>query len=143
MTPEEITAAFTKAAETFMPIVGQPNDNDLTRLCEVLYLLLLNIPYDDEPAVNGVYRHNLIRLIEPTIAFMATWHEPFPKPAQPAAYPAIADDATPVVQALSKANHACLVRDYKSFDAAERAMAKFIQEVGDEVSYNDLKDGPP
>jgi hypothetical protein len=140
MTPEEITTAFAKAAEIFTPIVGQPNDDDLTRLREVLYPLLLDIPYDDEPAIEGVYRHNLIGLIEPTIAYTATWHEPFPKPAQPAAYPAIADDATPVVRARSEANHARIIRDYKSYDAAERAVAKFIREAVDEVWYKDLKD---
>ena len=37
MTPEEITALFTTAAATFTPITGQPTDDDLTALREVLY----------------------------------------------------------------------------------------------------------
>jgi hypothetical protein len=140
MSPEEITAAFATAAATFTPIVGQPNDDDLTRLRDTIYPLLLDIPYDDEPPVAGVYRHNLIGLIEPTISYTARWHEAFPRPNQPAAYPTIADDASPVVRARSEAKHARLVRDYKSYDAAERAVAKFIRDAIEEVWYKDLKD---
>jgi hypothetical protein len=41
MTPEEITASFATTAASFQPIVGQPTNNDLTALREVLYPLLL------------------------------------------------------------------------------------------------------
>ena len=44
MMPEEIMAAFATAATVFPQIVGQPSDNDLTALCDVLYPLLLEIP---------------------------------------------------------------------------------------------------
>lgn len=140
MSPEEITAAFATAATVFTPIVGQPNDDDLTRLRDTIYPLLLDIPYDDEPPVAGVFRHNLIGLIEPTLSYAARWHEAFPRPDQPAAYPTIADDASPVVRARSEAKHARLVRDYKSYDAAERAVSKFIRDAIEEVWYKDLKD---
>ena len=60
MTPEEITTLFATAATTFQPITGQPTDDDLTALRDVLYPLLLDIPYD----MDGT--HNLIGLIEPT-----------------------------------------------------------------------------
>ena len=46
MTPKEITAIFAEAALTFPPIAGEPTDDDLTALCDVLLPLLHNIDYD-------------------------------------------------------------------------------------------------
>ena len=120
MTPEEITTSFSSAAASFQPIVGQPTDDDLTALREVLYPLLLEIPYDEPGS------HNLIGLLEPTTSYSATWGTAFPIPARPPTYPVIANDATPVERARAEAEHAVLVRDYASFEAAERAAAKFI-----------------
>ena len=74
MTPEEVTNLFATAATTFQPISEQPNDNDLSTLHEVLYPLLLDIPYDKDGA------HNLIRIIEPTVSYTATWGTAFPIP---------------------------------------------------------------
>ena len=133
MTPEEITAIFATAATTFPPFAGQPTDDDLTALRDVMYPLLLDIPFDMDGA------HNLIGLIEPTAAYMATWGTPFPIPPRPPAYPAIADDASAVIRARREAEHALLVRDYASYDAAERAAAKFIRDATDEIWYRDLR----
>ena len=113
MTPEEITALFATAAASFQPIQGQPADDDLMALRNVLYPLLLDIPYD----TNG--DSNLIGLIKPTTAYTTTWGEAFPIPARPPAYPAIADDASAVVCARREAEHAILVRDYASYNVAE------------------------
>jgi hypothetical protein len=132
MTPEEITSSFATAAALFQPIIGQPTDNDLTALRDILYPLLLEIPYDD-PGL-----HNLIGIIEPTASNTATWGVPFPIPAQPPTYPVVANDATPVVRARAEAEHAVLVHDYASFEAAEHATAKFIREAVDELWYRDL-----
>ena len=134
MTPEEITALFATAAASLTPIAGQPTDDDLTRLRDVLYPLLLDIPYDKTEG-----GHNLIGLIEPTASYTERWGAPFPIPARPPAYPAIADDASAVVRARSEATHAILVRDYASYDAAERAVAKFLREAVDEIWYRDLR----
>ena len=133
MTPEEITASFASAAAVFTPIQGQPTDDDLTALRDVLYPLLLEIPYDDEGD------HNLIGLIEPAASYTHTWGAAFTVPARPPAYPVIANDATPVVRARSEAEHAVLVRDFASYEAAERATAKFIRDAVDELWYRDLK----
>ena len=103
MTPEEITALFATTATTFPAIVGQPTDDDLTALRDVLYPLLLNIPYDEDGAHP---RHNLIGLIEPTIPYTATWGAAFPIPPRPPTYPAIPDDASAVVRARREAQHA-------------------------------------
>jgi len=134
MTPEEITALFATAATTFQPIAGQPNDDDLMALRDVLYPLLLDIPYDERP--NG---HNLIGIIEPTATYAMRWHAAFPHPARPISYPAIPDDATAVARARSEANHAILTRDFASYEAAERAVAKFIRDAVDETWYRDLR----
>ena len=44
-----------------------------------------------------------------------------------------------VVRACSEANYAILIRDYASYEAAERAMAKFICDSVDEIWYRDLR----
>ena len=133
MAPEEITALFATAAAAFPTITGQPTDDNLTALRDVLYPLLLDIPYD----MNGP--DNLIGIIEPVALYMATWGQAFVPPARPPAYPVIADDASAVVRARSEALHARLVTDYESWDAAERAVSKFIREAIDEVYYRDLR----
>ena len=120
MTPEEITTLFATAATTFQPIVGQPTNDDLTAIREILYPLLLDIPYD----MHGI--HNLVGLIEPTATYEATWGAAFVIPPRPPAYPAIADDATAGVRKRREAEHAILVQDHASYDAAERATAKFL-----------------
>ncbi len=67
MTPEEITTLFATAATSIQPIIGQPTDDDLTAIREILYPLLLSIPYDE----NGT--HNLIGILEPEATY-ATMH---------------------------------------------------------------------
>ena len=72
-------------------------------------------------------------------SYTATWGAPFPIPARPSTYPIIADNATAVVRARSKADHAVLVQDYASYEAAECAMAKFIRDACDKIWYRDLR----
>ncbi len=80
MSPEEITALFADAAAKFAPILGNPKDDDLTALHEVLTPLLLSIPYNED----GVAPlHNLVSLIEPSMSYTTTWHAPFPVPGCP------------------------------------------------------------
>ena len=134
MTLEEIAALFAMVASAFQPIVGQPSDDDLTALRDVLYPLLLDIPYDKDGT------HNLIGLIKPRTSYTATWGAPFPIPARPPPYPAIADDAAPVVRARREVEHAILVRDNASYEAAERAVAKFVRDAANEIWYRDLCD---
>jgi hypothetical protein len=140
MTPEEITAAFATAAATFQPIVGQPTDDDLTALREILYPLLLDIPYDNLPgAAVGQYQHNLVGLIEPNATYAVTWHAAFPIPARLPAYPAVPNNANANVRNRMEAIHKIKLRDYASYDAAERATAKFIRDAVDEIWYRDLR----
>eukprot|EP00804_Cyclotella_cryptica_P019076 CCRYP_014477-RA/>CCRYP_014477-RA protein AED:0.46 eAED:0.46 QI:0/-1/0/1/-1/1/1/0/220 len=132
MTPEEITTVFATAAMTFQPILGQPRGDNLT-VCDILYPLLLNILYDEDNT------HNLIGLIEPATLYTATWGTQIPPPPRPPAYPIIDDAATAVVRARQEAEHAILVRDFASYEAAERATAKFICDAIDEIWYRDLR----
>ena len=125
---EEITTLFATAAITFPPTAGQPADDDLTTLRNVLvHPVLLDIPFN----MDGM--HNLIGIIEPTTLYMTTWGNPFPIPPCPPAYPAIADDASAIICAQREAEHALLVRDYASYNAAEHAAAKFIHDTADEI----------
>ena len=133
MSPEEITALFAAAATTFQRITHQPSDDDLTALRETLYPLLLEIPYDEAGS------HNLIGLIEPTASYTATWGAAFPIPDRPPANPPVPDDASAVVRARREAEHAVRVRDFASYEAAERAAAKFIRDAVDEMWYRDLR----
>ena len=153
MKPEEVTATFATAAAAFPKIVGQPTDDDLTALREILYPLLLEIPYDDHHQQGAAAvddddadneqppppRHNLIGLIESTASYVTTYGAPFPIPNRPPAYPNIANNASAVARARSEAVHAILVRDFATYEAAERATAKFIRDAVDEIWYRDLR----
>jgi hypothetical protein len=133
MTPEEITMLFAMASDSFQPVFGQPTDNDLTAIRELLYPLLLDIPYDEAGA------HNLIGLLEPTASYTTTWGDPFPIPPCPPTYPAVPDKATTVVRARREAKHAILVKDFATYEATERATAKFLRNAVDEIWYRDLR----
>ena len=113
MTPEEITMLFATASDSFQPVVGQPTDDDLTAIRELLYPLLLDIPYDEAGT------HNLIGLLKPTASYTATWGMAFPIPQRPPTYPNVPDNATAVVRAHREAEHAILVKDFATYKATE------------------------
>ncbi len=58
MTPKAITSALAAAQALFLPIDGQPSDNDLVRLSDAILQILLKATYDH---VNGI--HNLWGLV--------------------------------------------------------------------------------
>ena len=135
MSPEEIALVFADVTAKTTPIHGNPTDDNLTALREILTPILLGIPYD----VNGT--HNLVGLIQPTATYTVTWLAAFPRPVRPPPYDAnIADDATPVVRARLEAKHKDRLADYAAFAAAERGIKSFLQTVIDELWYQDLKD---
>jgi hypothetical protein len=47
MSPNAIYTLFTDTAARFTPITGNPTDDDLTDIHEILTPLLLSIPYDE------------------------------------------------------------------------------------------------
>ena len=81
MTPEDILADFSEAQNQFAPIDRQPTDDDLVRLEETLYPLLLAIPYDSEHG-----KHNLSGIILDDKTYKTTNGTPFPVPTKPGAY---------------------------------------------------------
>ena len=46
MSPEEIALVFADVTAKTTPIDGNPTDDDLTALRDILYPILLSIPYD-------------------------------------------------------------------------------------------------
>ncbi len=95
MLPEEIRALFAEASVKFLPILGNPEDDNLTAMREVLMHLLLSIPYVKDGIVP---LYNLISLIKPPVAYLTTWHSPFPVPARPSSGPARRPNTTFALQ---------------------------------------------
>ena len=77
MTPEEIALVFADATAKAMPIDGNPSDDDLTAMREVLIPILLSIPYDADGT------HNLVGLIQPTATYTRIGAQPSPVPLGP------------------------------------------------------------
>ena len=130
-TPDEITALFALASESFTCISGQPSDDDLNEILLVVRPLLHNIEYDmDGP-------DNLVGLVDNDTAYTTTWGQAWANPARPAAYDTnIAEDATRVVQNRMEAAHRVLIKDH----AIYLAVAKFIRDAVEETYYKDLED---
>jgi hypothetical protein len=132
MMPGEMTTLFATETTTILPIAGQPTNNDITTLCNVLYPLLLDIMFNIDEM------HNLFGIIEPIPYYMTALGNPFPIPLQPPAYPAIADDASTIVFIQYKMEHTILVQDYTSYNMAKRAAPKFICDATNKIWYLDL-----
>ena len=128
-----------KAAEIHPRIIGQPTDNDIFKMMEVLSPILHNADYD-MIVVPGQINHNLIGLIQHVTSYTATWLAAFPRPVRPPPYdPNIPDGATSVVRNRMEAAHAAVVADFEVFTAAEKGVSAFIQTVVDEVWIKTLR----
>ena len=84
--PEEIVTKLTDALEKFELIDRDTSDTNLTRIREVLALLLLQILYDK---IVGTY--NLIGLIRPVAAYTTRYCVEFAEPARFGTYNATID----------------------------------------------------
>jgi len=136
MTPADILADFNEAQNQFAPIDPQPTDDDLVRLEETLYPLLLAIPYDSESG-----KHNLSGIILNDETYKEIYGALFPVPTKPGAYDtSIPDDAKSVLRARSEAIHKARINDYLLYDAALRATHSFILGVIDDTYVRTLKD---
>jgi hypothetical protein len=91
MTPKAITSALTAAQVLFLPINGQPSDNDLVRLSDVILPILLKAIYNQ---VNSV--HNLWGLVASMDCYLHHYSTPSIRPAtHPACYdPTITTEAS-------------------------------------------------
>ncbi len=122
-----------KAAESHPHIIGQPTDDDIFKMMEVLYPILHNTDYD-MITVAGQVNHNLIGLIQHDVSYTAIWTAPFPRPVRPAPYdPNIPDTATPVVCNRMEAAHATVVSDFETYTATKKGASAFIQAVVDKT----------
>jgi hypothetical protein len=55
MTPKVITSALAAAQALFLPIDGQPSDNDLVRLSDAILPMLLKATYDRAYGVHNLW----------------------------------------------------------------------------------------
>ncbi len=93
MTSKAITSALAVAQALFLPIDGQPSNNNLTRLSDTILPILLKATYNH---VNGI--HNLWGLVASTDCYSHHYGAPFVCPAtRLACYdPAMNAEASPI-----------------------------------------------
>jgi hypothetical protein len=111
MTPKAITLALTAAKALFLPINGQPSNNDLVHLSDAISPFLLKATYN---RVNGV--HNLWGLVASADCYLHKYGAPFIGPAtHQACYdPAINAEASCINPICTKTAWAALLQDYKA-----------------------------
>jgi hypothetical protein len=137
MTPKAITSALAAAQALFLPIKGQPSNNDLIRLSDAILPILLKATYD---RVIGI--HNLWGLVASADRYLCHYGAPFVRPAAFLACsdPAINRDASCINRICIKTAWAALVQDYKAYKAAERGIKVFIKAVVNNTWICDLHD---
>jgi hypothetical protein len=126
MTPKAITSALAAAQALFLPIDGQPSNNDLVRLSDTILPILLKATYN---RINGV--HNLWGLVASADCYLHHYGAPFVCPATlPACYgPAINAEASCIERVCAKTAWAALLQDYKAYEAAKRSIKVFIEAI--------------
>jgi len=135
-----IAALLEKAAENHPHIVGQPTDDDIFAMTEILFPILHDADYD-MTVVQGRVNHNLVGLIQSSAAYAATWTAVFPRPIRPATYdPTIPEAATSVTRNRMEAAHSARIKDYEIFVAAEKGVSAFIQKAVEETWFKSLRD---
>lgn len=135
-TSETVASLFAEAADQFEAIIGQPTDSDLHALREILYPILLDIPYDCE---NGT--HNLVGLITKDAAYQPKYGSSFVRPPALGTYDnSIANDANNVTRAKAEAKHRAKLADRTTYVAAERETRKFIISKVEDTWIRELKD---
>jgi hypothetical protein len=126
MTPKAITSALAAAQVLFLPIDGQPSNDNLIRLSNAILSILLKATYD---RVNGI--HNLWGLVASADRYFHHFGALFVRPAtHPACYdPAINVEASHIDRICTKTAWAALFQDYKAYKAAECGIKLFIEAV--------------
>jgi hypothetical protein len=126
MTPKAITSALAAAQALFLPIDGQPSNNDHVRLSNTILPILLKANYD---CVKGV--HNLWGLVASVDCYLHHYDAPFVPPAtRPACYDlAFNAEASCVNHVQAKTTWAALIQDNEGYKATERGIKVFIKAV--------------
>jgi hypothetical protein len=135
MTPKAIISALAAAQALFLPIDGQPSNNDLIRLSDAILSILLKATYN---RVNGI--HNLWGLVASMDCYLHHYGAPFVRPAtHPTCYnPAINAEVSCVARVCAKTAWAALLQDYKAYKATERGVKVFIKAVVNDTWICDL-----
>jgi hypothetical protein len=123
MTPKVITSALVAAQALFLPIDGQPSNDNLVHLSNAISSILLKTTYN---RINGI--HNLWGLVANVDRNLHHYGTPFVCPAtRPACYdPAINAEASCVDCVHAKTAWAALIQDYKAYEAAECGVKVFF-----------------
>jgi hypothetical protein len=126
MTPKAIISALAAAQTLFLPINGQPSDDNLVCLSDTILPIFLKATYD---RINSV--HNLWGLVTSADCYLHHYGAPFVRPAtRPACYdPAINAEASRVDHVCTKTDWAVLIQDYEAYKAAEHSVKVFIEAV--------------
>ena len=126
MTPTALALALATATSAFLPISGQPTDDDLVRINEALAPILLKVTYD---CANGV--QNLWGPIADADRYLHHYGLAFARPAtRPAVYdPVIAEGASRVERTRAKAAWAARIQDYEAYEAVKAGVKTFIKAV--------------
>jgi hypothetical protein len=137
MTPTSLALALTATTSAFLPIAGQPNDDDLVRINNALAPILQKVTYDRTQGAQ-----NLWGLIADANRYLHHYGLAFVRPAaRPAVYdPAIAEGASRVERTRAEAAWAALIQDYEAYEAAEAGIKTFIETVVEDTWIRDLRD---
>jgi hypothetical protein len=137
MTPDTITSALAAAQALFLPINGQPFDDNLVCLSNAISLILLEATYN---CVNGV--HNLWGHVANADRYLHHHIAPFVRPATcPACYdPDINMEASWVKRVHTKTAWVTKIQDYKAYEAAECGIKVFIKTAVADTWICNLRD---
>jgi hypothetical protein len=137
MTPTALALALATATLAFLPIAGQPTDDDLVRITNALAPILLKLTYD---CANGV--QNLWGLIADADRYLHHYGLAFARPAtRPAVYNlAIAEGASRVERTRAEAAWAARIQDYEAYEVAEAGVKTFIEAVVEDTWIRNLRD---
>ena len=136
MTPEEIVVKLSDTIQKLDPIDGQPSDTNLTRIREVMVLVLLQILYEEMGDT-----HNLISLIWTVTSYTTHYSAKFVKPTRVGAYDTTIDDnTTAVVRVRMEAAHKAKRADRGTYDTARQETAQFILAVVKYTWVQELQD---
>ena len=138
MTPTSLALALATATSAFLPIAGQPNDDDLVRINNALAPILQKVTYDRAQGAQ-----NLWGLIADADRYLHHYGPAaFVRPAaRPAVYdPDIDEGASRVERTRAEAAWAALLQDYEAYEAAEAGVKAFIVTVVEDTWIRDLRD---
>ena len=122
MTPEDVATLFAEASEIFAAIVGQTTDADIHELCEVLFPILLDIPYD-----LAEEKKNLVGIISNGTDYNTDYGLSFVRLAPKAAYKGtLSKNGNNVVRNKVEATWKAGIPDERLYDVAERKTRRFI-----------------